>query len=154
MNIVDVSKSCLSRAPVQTIRLSQLSVFQKNLNFKASGGLFTPISNLSLWPNPDGCINRKQDGQLLNQMAKLLWQNSSLTRKLPKDWHILSNYQAESCWSTLNIPLTYNLVLWNRFLKKNIYLSNITLPLVFEVCGWLEYQKEKINLRKYVTLSS
>ena len=49
---------------------------------------------------------------------ELLWQNSSLTRKPQKDWHILTNYQAESCWSTLNIPLMYNLVLWNRFLIK------------------------------------
>ena len=29
-----------------------------------------------------------------------------------------TNYQAESCWSTLSIPLMYNLVLWKRFLKK------------------------------------
>ena len=29
------------------------------------------------------------------------------------------NYNAENCWSTLDIPLMYNLVLWNRFLKKN-----------------------------------
>ena len=70
----------------------------------------------------NGFINWDVSGQLS-------WQNSSLTPKFQNDWQIPCNYQAESRWSTPNIPLMYNQVLWNRFLKKKKkkYQPNFTI---------------------------
>ena len=50
-----------------------------------------------------------------------------LNSKTQKDWHILNNYQAENCWSTLNIPLMYNLILWNRFLTKKMIVTTLNI---------------------------
>ena len=51
--------------------------------------------------------------------GQLVWQYfTSNQKKNHKDGHISTIYQAHNCWWNVNIPLMYNLVLWNRFLVK------------------------------------
>ena len=59
----------------------------------------------------------------------MLWNNKFFEIEI--DQHSPTNYQAENCWSTLNIPLMYNKVVWNRFLikKNNKNMENMGLCL-------------------------
>ena len=119
------------RTPIQGTPVSEILKDR----FRLSGWFFLlklmprlPLGNCvpGFWTEQIWCLDLGQSNasqhylwMVLKGTIKLLWQNYSLTWKPQKDWHIPSNYQTESCWSTLNIPLMYNQVLWNRFLIKN-----------------------------------